>query len=175
MKVYIQTQRLILRSTTEVDAPVLATLRSTDFVMKYNLYQPCNANDILQEMQFKEMLTILLKDEKTIIGCVCIKEDDMRYHVDSLDLEGWLSEEFAGFGYMSECFKAILKELFVVRMHARVTSKIFSENTACLRLIEKLGFIKEGFLRQAVKHPCGKIFDVVLYSMDQNEYKKTLG
>ena len=49
---YAQTPRLILRRPTEADAPALAQARSTDFVTRYNLYQPCGADQIQKELEY---------------------------------------------------------------------------------------------------------------------------
>ena len=170
MTVYIETERLILRTATPEDADVLALRRSSDFVMKYNLYRPSSAEDLLREMDFSEYIVLALREGGGVIGCLSVKEDDFRYHVDSVSIEAWLSEEYARKGYMHEAFSSMLEHLFCTRLHERVSARIMEGNIASIRLVEKLGFEREGCLRRGVRRYDGSVLDVYLYSIDRQYY-----
>lgn len=172
MDFYIETERLILRTPTHEDAEDLARCRSTDFVMRYNLYRPCSKEQICRELECYEHFALVTKENNRIIGCISLRDDDFRYHMDSVLIQAWLTEENARRGYMSEALRALLHELLCVRRHERVSAQIMSENTASIRLVESLGFEREGYLKRAIKCYDGRVFDLCLYSLDRESYSK---
>ncbi len=167
-----ETSRLILRSPKDQDAQVLAIKRGEEFVEKFNLYQKCEKEQILKEFVEFEHFILVLKETQEIIGCVAVKDDPLRYHTNSITLQAWLIEKTAYKGYMLEAVCAILQELFKRRGVERIAIQIFAKNEASIRLAEKLGFEKEGYLKEAVKNHKGQVFDVVLYSLDRISYLK---
>ena len=170
MAFYCETERLILRSPLREDAEALAAARSTEFVMKYNLYQPCDAQQILKEMEAYEHIVLVRREDAAIIGCVSVREDDLRYRMDSVTLHAWLIRETAYQGYMAEALKPLFHVLFVTRGHERIAVQIMSENTASMRLAEKIGFEREGYLKRALRNSKGQVFDLALYSLDRETY-----
>ena len=168
---YKETERLILRSPTKSDAQILAQKRSTEFVMRYNLYKPCDSKEIKEELTLFEHILLVSKNDASVIGSLSVKDDYLRYGVDSVSLQAWLTEDMSGQGYMAEALEVILEYLLVDRQHERISVQIFSVNKASVRLAEKLGFKQEGYLKRAVKNHKGQVFDVVLYSMDLSDYR----
>ncbi len=166
-----QTDRLILREATAEDAAVLAEKRSTPFVMRYNLYEPCEKAQIAREIA--DYPHILLENRKTgeIIGVISLRDDDFRYHVKAKEMAAWLTEPFAHQGLMAEAIPPVIEWIFQHDV-ARISVRVFAPNTASLRLAEKLGFMREGYLSQAVKNKQGEVFDVVMYSLDADTYLK---
>lgn len=160
---YKETERLILRTPTPNDAAELASARSTEFVMRYNLYEECDKEQILRELDSYDHVLLAEKESKRIIGCISLRDDPVRYHTDSVTLHAWLIEEMAYKGYMAEALNEIINELFLI--YQRISVQIFSQNTASLRLAKKLGFEEEGYIKRAVKNKKGDIFDVVLLSL----------
>ena len=71
---------------------------------------------------------------------------------------------------MCEALDAIINYLFSVEGHERVAGQILSENRASIRLVEKLGFEQEGYLKRALRNSKDEVFDVVLYSLDRETY-----
>ena len=165
---YIKTERLILRAPKLADASDIAKKRSTDFVMRYNLYAACDAEQIISELENYEHILLVEALTNKIIGCISLRDDPVRYHVGSITLHAWLIEEKAYNGYMAEALKAIIPILFLE--YSRLSIQIFSKNTASIRLAQKLGFEQEGYIKQAVKAPSGEIFDLVLMSMARNAF-----
>ena len=172
MEFYQETPRLILRSPADSDAEALAAARSTDFVMKYNLYLPCDAQQIRKELALYEHVVLVQKEDQALIGCISIRDDDLRYRMDSVTLHAWLIRETAYRGYMAEALEVLFRELFVVRGHERIAVQIMSGNTASMRLAEKIGFEREGYLKQALRNHNGQVFDLALYSLDRETYLK---
>ena len=167
---YAQTPRLILRRPTEADASALAQARSTDFVTRYNLYQPCGADQIQKELEWFEHILLELKDEGRVIGCISVRDDDLRYHMDSKTLHAWLTRDMAYRGLMAEALEVVFAELFINRGHERIAIQIMSENQASIRLAEKLGFEPEGYLKRALRNSKDQVFDLALYSLDRETY-----
>ena len=170
---YLESARLILREPTAGDAEILAKIRSTEFVTKYNLYEPCDSAQIQRELAEYEHVVLALKDDSKVIGCISIREDSLRYHVDSVSLQGWLAQEQAYQGYMAEALKELFSYIFCDCGRERIALQILSENHASIRLAERLGFTREGYLKRALRNSAGQVFDVVLLSMDKEEYIST--
>ena len=170
MNFYKETERLILRAPTYEDAEALANLRSTEFVLKYNLYKTCDKEQIIRELDTFEHILIQLKESNKIIGCISIREDDFRYHIDSVVLHAWLTEENAYKGYMKEALEPVIYNTFVNCQHERIALQIIADNIASIRLAEKLSFEREGYLKRALKNHNDQVFDVVLYSLSREDY-----
>lgn len=170
MELYLESSRLILRSPISGDSEILARERSRDFVTRYNLYRECDAAQIERELAEYDHAIIVLKETNEVIGCISVRDDDMRYHMDSVLLQAWLTEECAYKGYMCEALDAMIDYLFRVEGHERVAGQILSKNRASIRLVEKLGFEQEGYLKRALRNSKDEVFDVVLYSLDRETY-----
>ena len=171
MNFYRETSRLILRSPRESDAVLLAEKRSAEFVMKFNLYEICDAEQIKNEFEYFEHIVLTLKDTNEVIGCISIRDDYLRYRMDSFSLQAWLTLDMASQGYMTEAISAVLEYLFNDCSCERVSAQIFSDNVASIRLVQKLGFENEGYLKRAVKRKDGCVFDLVLFSMDYSMFQ----
>lgn len=169
---YYETGRLILRTPQNGDAQVLAAERSTDFVLRYNLYRSCTAQDIKDEFDIYPHFILELKENHTVIGCVSVRDDDFRYHMGAKEILAWLTEDCARKGYMSEALQPIMGAIF--QNTERISARIFAPNKGSLALAEKLGFRKEGYLKRALKKENGEVFDVVLLSLSREEFLDTI-
>lgn len=180
MKLLLETERLTVRTCHPSDAAELTKIRNTDFVTRYNLYRPVRVAEYLAELSSleengREYLTLLTKGGERPIGSVVLSEDSYRYHVDSVYISAWLAEEFANRGYMTEALRAVIREIFLARGHALVSCGIMAENLASLRMVEKLGFTREGVLRSAVRTYDGRVHDLVLFSYTREEFLAKYG
>ena len=75
-----------------------------------------------------------------------------------------------GRGIMTEALGTVLKFGFEQMRLNRIQAIIDSENTRSLKLVRKLGFKKEGFLRQR-SHFKGQFRDDVCFSLLKNEWQ----
>ena len=169
MSFFKSTARLILQSATHADAAELAAKRSTPFVMRYNLYTPCDAAQIKAELDCYEHIVLKSPETGAIIGAISVRDDDFRYHVASKELHAWLTEEYAHQGLMGEALLPLMEKVFADGAE-RIAVRILADNKASLRLAEKLGFVREGYLARALKNAEGTVFDVVLYSISREEF-----
>ena len=169
MTAYLETDRLRLRAPTHDDAHALASARSCDFVMRYNLYRPSTAEEIVEELESFEHIVIERRDTGELVGCISLRDDSLRYHIDSLEIQAWLAEKFAGQGYMTEALGALIPRLFSEREIDLLSARIMSGNTASVRLVERLGFRNEGCIRRAVRHYDGRVLDMLVYSICRSD------
>ena len=80
--------------------------------------------------------------------------------------------EHQGQGFAFEAVKAILGYLFGQLEKHRVTASVDPENVRSIRLLEKLGFRREGHFIQSVLIR-GEWCDDVIYAMLKAEWKAT--
>ena len=73
---------------------------------------------------------------------------------------------------MTEAYKALISYLFMQKKADVVVARVFADNLASRRMMEKVGFVQEGILRHAVKGYKGKIFNDVLYSILRAEWEQ---
>lgn len=80
----------------------------------------------------------------------------------------WLLPKYWGKGIMKEALPLMIKHLFQTWKLHRLEAVVENENEASGKLIEKLGFKKEGILREAeVKN--GKRITLIMYSLLSSE------
>lgn len=80
------------------------------------------------------------------------------------ELGYWLGEEYWGRGIVSEAVKAMVKHAFCDLGLRRIYARIFSNNIASKRVLEKAGFQFEGMARQAVVKN-DRVLDVFYYAI----------
>ncbi|MBY6035991.1 GNAT family N-acetyltransferase [Fictibacillus nanhaiensis] len=62
-----------------------------------------------------------------------------------------IGKRFNGLGYMTKSLKIALKIAFEELNFHRVTAEVNPDNIASLRVLDKVGFVREGFARKNVK------------------------
>lgn len=109
---------------------------------------------------------ISLKNNPEIIGfCKCeIEIPKVR-----ADLGYDLSPEYWNMGIMTEALSAIIRFTFNILNINRIEAAVSTENKASIRVLEKLGFVKEGILRECSywKSSC---HDMMMLSILKREY-----
>jgi RimJ/RimL family protein N-acetyltransferase len=89
---------------------------------------------------------------------------------------GWMigDPEARGKGFGTDMILTLLRYLFRERNMERVMLTVFSYNAHGIRLYEKLGFVREGVLRENV-FAMGRYHDEHAYSMLRREYEARYG
>lgn len=116
------------------------------------------------------MLAVELKETGKIIGMIYTQEDSLRYGINSKEISYFLRQEQAQKGYMKEALSAWISHLFETENLTCITARSFAPNIASQRLLESLGFQKEGLLRCCVKGFDGIVFDDCLYSLFREDF-----
>ena len=88
----------------------------------------------------------------------------------SANIGYWIGKKYSRKGYMYEALRVLIPSLFVDLRLNRVEATILEENIASQKLLKKLGFKKEGKLRNYLKIN-GSWRDHVIYGLLQNDFK----
>lgn len=165
----METKRLILRYAENFDIEDILDFRNSEFVLTYNAMDQADEQMILDSLAS----TIVMEEKETrkVIGCIFVSEDSLRYETNSRCISYYLSENYALQGFMSEALEALITLLFNQGVEL-VSARVFKENMASIRLLEKLGFRHEGTLRKAVKGYKNIIYDDCVFSILKDEWIK---
>ncbi|WP_179887175.1 GNAT family protein [Bacillus sp. AFS088145] len=85
-----------------------------------------------------------------------------------------IGEKFNGHGYMTKALKLALKIAFEDLKFHRVTSEVNPENLGSLRVLEKVGFVKEGYYRKNLKIR-DQWYDHVCLAILEEEFAEKVG
>ena len=86
------------------------------------------------------------------------------------ELGYYIAEPYWGRGIMAQAVRLVCAEVFAKTDILRIFATPFGFNHASCRVLEKVGFAREGVLRRdAVKN--GKVVDVVMYALLNEEVK----
>ena len=172
---WIETERLVLRSAEPSDTEAYLRLWNSPFVQKYNMKALLDfdraAAEIAEAAKSDRVLFLQRKEDPRMIGMIDFAEDTLRFGVNSCTLSYALREDCSGLGYMTEAVRAALRYAFETLGMDRVAGRVFSENQASLRVLEKLNFVREGMLREAVRGYGGRVYNDVLFSLSRAEFK----
>ena len=153
----LQTDRLLLRPLTLVDADAFFRYRSLPEVCRFQSFQPkthseveaflrdntCELPDVLGT--WRQIAVCLL--DGTLIGDVGLHTLDEW----QLEIGYTLAPDHQGKGYATEAVAAVLRQAFAVWNKHRVTASVDPENHASIRLLERLGFRLEAHFRKSYR------------------------
>lgn len=171
---YLETERLILRKPQMTDVDDYMEFVNSEFVMRYNAMTPVTREKA--EAQFADAgddfsaIAIEAKESGKIIGMIYTGEDSLRYGVASKEFSYFLRQEEARKGYMKEALRALIQHFFTEEKLTCVSARCFVPNVASQRLLESLGFHRDGVVRRCVKGYQDRVFDDCLYSLMQSEW-----
>jgi len=113
---------------------------------------------------------ITRRDEDELLGSVSLR----RYARDRrAELGYWLAAAAWNRGYASEATRAAVAFGFGELGLARIYAQVLAGNVASMRVLEKLGMIREGTKRQHVKKG-NKLHDIVIYGLLREEWDSGL-
>jgi ribosomal-protein-alanine N-acetyltransferase len=110
---------------------------------------------------------IELKNRK-VIGTFGV--GDINVNRLSAEISYGISPLFWGKGYFHEALSLALKHLFSDLGFHRISSKIHSDNVNSIRSLKKIGFKKEGIMRDYLSFKNRKRADVDLFSILRHEF-----
>jgi [ribosomal protein S5]-alanine N-acetyltransferase len=150
----IKADRVKLRELTEVDVPSLYAVFSNPDVMRYWSSEPIatvdDARALLDEIHACSAAKTLfqwgvaMRDDDRVIGTCTL------FHLDERNRRGEIGYALArdqwGKGLMQEALTALLDYVFGTLNLHRIEADVDPGNSASLRLLERLGFRREGLL-----------------------------
>jgi [ribosomal protein S5]-alanine N-acetyltransferase len=75
----------------------------------------------------------------------------------------WLGEKYWGKGIATAAARAMVAHVFSASKFLRLEAPVFAWNPASMRVLEKVGFVREGVLRQSVFKD-GQLISSVMYA-----------
>ncbi|MDD4297702.1 MAG: GNAT family protein [Ruminiclostridium sp.] len=172
----INTERLNLREIKQEDSESIYKILSNPEVIKFDTFDLFTnikqAEGLIKwfNEQFKQKRAIFwgisLKNVPEIIGfCKCeIEIPKVR-----ADLGYDLSYEYWNMGIMTETLDAVIEFVFQTLDVNRIEATVSTKNNSSIRVLEKLGFIKEGILRERC-YMRDIYHDMVMFSILKKEY-----
>lgn len=177
----LETGRLVLRRMQETDAPVIFRILSDDEVTRY--YDDATFTDVSQA---SDQITawesgytnrrclrwgIVHKDGRDLIG-TCGFYGFHTWHMRaSIGYE--LARPFWRQGIMTEALSAILNLGFTEMGLNRIDAVVMPENSASIKLLEKLGFYNEGLLREYENWGSKGFADLCMLSLLRKSWKQS--
>jgi len=89
----------------------------------------------------------------------------------SAEIGIWIAPEYHGNGYGTEASKIVVEYAFKQLRYHRVFTRAFESNKGSQRIWEKLGFTKEGELREQAYRE-DNYENVHLYGLLENEWRE---
>ena len=173
----IHTPRLTLRWLNDSDAPALFDIHSNPEVMRYWASPPWQS--MTEAEQFVDrvkssyltggalQLGIERNEDRVLMGsCVVfsINKESRRGEI------GYsLGRPYWGKGYMNEALRAFIGYLFNTLNFNRLEADIDPRNLASAKTLERLGFQREGYLRERWI-VSGEVSDTALYGLLRREF-----
>jgi len=179
----LETERLLLREWDAADAPDLYELYRHENVVRYTpitVYHDIQRaiigaqrfRDRFREKNSGIVWAIELKETGRIIGECGMNQWEVEHK--RTDIGYSFNPEYWGKGYAYEAVSRLIyyalndfPNFEINRLEAYTDPR----NTASIKLLEKLGFTKEGHLRQREIEK-GEVVDSVIYAMLRSDYKK---
>ena len=168
----LETKRLILREITKADADAIFECFSNEQIMKYYGSEPFQ--NIEQALDLIELFSKNYLEKKTIRWGIELKES--KEFIGTVGYHAWapkhrkaeigyeIHPDFWRKGYASEAIKKIAEYGFNEMNLTRIGAIIYLENHASYKLLEKLGFLREGVLRKNM-YQNGAPHDTYVYSL----------
>lgn len=173
----IDAQRLRLRWIEEPDLEQLHAIFSDPQVMRYWSTPPLQnldeAFELLKEIQTSNRQGMILKwgvalkPSDKLIGTVTL------FHLDQNNGRAEIgyaqARTYWGKGYINEALQALLKYCFEELNLRRLEADVDPRNIPSIKTLERLGFQKEGFLRERW-HVNGEIQDALFYGLLKRDW-----
>lgn len=147
--VIAETERLILRRYQKEDLQDLFAYLSDAEVVKYEPYKPMTLAEAEEALQWRmgtgEMIAVELRDSRRLIGNIYMGKREF----DAVEIGFVFNRSYWGHGYAAESCRALIQRAFSNGVH-RIYAECDPCNKNSWRLLETLGFQREGHLRKNV-------------------------
>lgn len=173
----ITTPRLSLRWISEDDVDSIYEIFSDPQVMRYWAFGPLANREAAAEMQReiaennrKDKLWkwgLALPENNRLIGMTTLF--NMSLSNGRAEIGYALGRAFWGNGYMNEALTALIVHAFETVELRRLEADVDPRNANSIRTLERLGFQREGFLRERW-HVEGEIQDAYFYGLLKHEW-----
>lgn len=167
----LHTERLVLRELTENDAQAILSCFSNPDVLRHYGQKPLTSLEQVKQIiqnfsnNFKEKhgikWGISVQGQEEIIGTIGFQDWSVEHK--KADISYALFPNSWGQGYAKEAVRKVISYGFQEMNLVRIGAIVFTENEASNKLLEALGFEKEGVLRNFM-HQNNMPYDTNIYS-----------
>jgi RimJ/RimL family protein N-acetyltransferase len=176
------TPRLTLRPLREDDAQALFSMWSDVEAMRYFAFSAMTELEQATERVAQVMKTV---DDGEVFVCTVesratgeVLGDCSLFHINEqcrrAEIGYSLLRKHWGHGYMIEATTALLEHAFDTLNLRRIEADIDPRNTPSARVLERLGFVREGYLRE--RWIIGdELSDSALYGLLERDYRMRAG
>ena len=176
----LEAERTVIRQIEPKDLRDLLEIYSDEKIFEYEFQNSYEIDQVKHWMQDVIMsynyehndmyeYGIVEKKSQKLIGIVSMTYIDPEQRV--CEIGAWLNTKYTGLGYSTEIGLQLVDYIF-----KRGSEKIFCstafQNEKSWKLIERLGFEKEGHVKMAIWSK-GKYFDEVFYGLMKSDYEKS--
>lgn len=176
----LKTERLTIRPFTPNDAGDLFEYLSNPEVALYEPYdtftlEECRA-EAARRSKDSSFWAVCLKDANKLIGNIYLAERDF----DTWELGFVFNPKYQGKGYAAESASAVVDHAVNSLNARRIIAMCNPQNTRSWRLLERLGFRREGHLRQNIYFKTGADgkpiwLDTYEYGLLASEWRRPAG
>lgn len=146
----IETERLILRSYREEDLADYHAYMSLEYTARHESFEPLSlerCREILHaHLGGDDYLMLERKADGRVIGDISFSSRDY----DAYEIGYDMHMQYEGNGYMTEACAAFIRHIFTTVGGRRVLAECNEENARSWRLLERLGFRREGHMIEDV-------------------------
>lgn len=171
----LETKRLILRKFEEKDLYDLYEYAKKEEIGPMAGWKPHESIEetrrILEMFMKEQEYAIVLKEINKVIGSVGVHKDRYESGVLSREIGYVLDSRFWGKEITLEAVNRVLEYLFEEEALELVRVSHYTFNLRSKRVIEKLGFVYNGTIKNALVRYDGMKVDSSLYSMTKQEYE----
>jgi [ribosomal protein S5]-alanine N-acetyltransferase len=178
--IIMETRRLRLRPLREDDAPAFFNVWSDHETVRYFSFPPMKSAEqakmrIVEKLQSSSsgksvIFVIETKDSGEVLGDCGMHNGEPRCQ--RAEIGYCLARPHWGNGYMTEAVKALIEYGFERAGLRRVEAGIDPRNMPSIQLVERLGFRREGYLREHWVTGEGEIADTALYGLIESDRRK---
>jgi ribosomal-protein-alanine N-acetyltransferase len=174
----LDADRVSLRWISAADTDAFYAIYSNPEVMRYWSTPPLAdrqaavnlINKIHEDWKRRVILKwgIALREDNHLIGSITLFNLDFNHR--RAEIGYALGRPYWGQGYMHEALMALLKYAFEELNLHRIEADVDPRNTASIKTVERLGFQREGYLRERWQVN-GEIQDAFFYGLLRPEWK----
>jgi len=168
-----------MRWASEDDVDAIYEIFSDPRVMRYWSSGPLPNREAAAAMQ-REIVQhnlsdtqmkwgLALRDTNKLIGTVTLF--NLSISNGRAEIGYAMGSAYWGKGYMNEALKALIVHAFDVMNFRRLEADVDPRNDASIRTLERLGFQREGFLRERW-HVGGELQDAYFYGLLKREWQR---
>ena len=177
--VMLYTQRLILRNFRREDFADFHAYMSLHETARYENFDPLTPEEsrelIEERIPLDNRLAVFCPAAGHVIGDVGFEELEFDTYVFSFDFHSAYGRR----GYATEACRALAGHLFGTLNARRVFAECMDENLPSIRLLERLGFRREGTFLQDIAYKCDAAGHPIFvnscyYAMLRHEWQVTV-